>query len=115
MARRDYRGRRGGGAAVAPVTGAAVVLPRAAGSRPTAMAALGPARKRNGPHGATPRRPLAAGEPRTSAGARDGVILSVGCLKFLGAGLKPCPTLVPAADYPSPARGTPTPRKLQLK
>lgn len=57
MARRDYRGRRGGGAAVASVTGAAVVSPRAAGTRPTEMATLGPARKRNGPHGARPRRP----------------------------------------------------------
>ena len=72
MARRDDQGRRGGGAAVASVTGAADVSPRAAGTRPTGMAALGPgARKRNGPHGARPRRPLAAGEPLTSAGAGD--------------------------------------------
>lgn len=98
MARRDYRGRRGGGAAVASVTGAAVVSPRAAGTRPTEMAALGPARKRNGPYGARPLHPLAAGEPRTSAGARNCVILSVVCLNLLDAGLKPCPALVPAAD-----------------
>lgn len=98
MARRDDPGRRGGGAAVAPVTGAADDSPRAAGTRGTEMAALGPgARKRNGPYRAGPRRPLAAGKPRTSAGVRDWGLLFVGCLDLLGAGLKRCPALVPAA------------------
>lgn len=113
MARRDDRSRRGGGAAVASVTGAADVSPRAAGASPTGMAALGPgARKRNGPHGARPRRPLAAGEPLTSAGAGDRTppSRSRASLDLPGAGLKSCPALVPTADQPSPVRGTPSPK-----